>query len=114
MDNNLENLKKSVASSLDDVKKVIADMPIDKNKDAMDKMHEMCMGLYNYMDSIASNMYNYQDSHRKGHIPPMKSKEQMNKVIKVLGLGDEYKTEPTTIYANRNGYIIEAEYKKEV
>lgn len=45
-------------------------------------------------------------AHRQGHLPPIKSTEQMERAIKSLGLDKEYDVEKRTIYASRGAQFV--------
>lgn len=69
---------------------------------------------YKYLNQRISDLYqtfySYVSEHAAGHIPAITSIEQLKKVIKLLGLDNEYKIEPKTIYAE-NGVAKELEVR---
>lgn len=64
----------------------------------------------NYCVRSISNQLQYlwqafQD-HMKGHLPAVKSTEQLQRAIDVLGLGDEYDVQKQTVYARRGIFVV--------
>lgn len=110
-DKELTKLSESIASLKTSISASLADMPADPNKDMMESMYRMVNNVYDYVDRLASNLYQHSDSSR--HLPPISGPAQMNKALKALGMSEDYKCEPRTIYAGKNSVIIEAEYRAE-
>jgi|ERR1041384_2999505 hypothetical protein len=109
-DQKLQELSESIGKLKDEIKQSLADMPADPHRDMMDSMHRMVSNVYDYVDSVANRLYQHTDSSK--HLPPISGPAQMNKALKALGMSEDYKCEPRTIYANRNGIVIEASYQK--
>lgn len=72
---------------------------VDKLYDYVSKRCEMyyrwCQERMNYMQK---DFY----EHLKGHLPSVKSKEQLKRAIDALGLNEEYEVKPTVIYASNS------------
>lgn len=52
--------------------------------------------LYRYISNVEDTIYRHMGD---GHLPKVKSTEQLKRAIDVLGLSEEYKVEPITIWA---------------
>ena len=67
--------------------------------------------IHQRIDSLSNDLYDHKYS---GHIPPIKSVEQMNKALKSLGLDSEYDVAKRTIFAsvksNNRNPVIEVAY----
>ena len=61
--------------------------------------HSDMMNMYDYMMQEVDYLYKVLGSHFQGHLPPIKSTEQMSRAIEALGLDKEYEVEPRVIYA---------------
>lgn len=107
----IKELKESIAKLQESIGAGISTMPSSENKDIMESMYRMMGGVYDYIERVANNLYQHSDSGR--HLPPISGPAQMNKALKALGMNEDYKCEPRTIYASKNSVIIEAEYKKD-
>ena len=77
----LENLARSLYSSLDYYYRYIEN-------------------VYSKIYSVENNMWQALSDHMIGHIPKIKSTEQMTKVLEVIGLDKEYEIVKQKIYAS--------------
>lgn len=60
-----------------------------------------------------SDLYSTMASHNDGHLPKIKSVQQMKKALKTLGLEDEVEVRPSqVIYASRNSLVVDIDYQK--
>ena len=64
---------------------------------------------FKYLREELSYIYKSMQDHREGHLPKIKSKEQLKRAIKALGLDEEYKVEPQVLYASRGDGTLEVE-----
>jgi len=65
--------------------------------------------LASQIDCLGSALSYHMDSfsdHKKGHLPPVKSNEQMKRAVAALGLEDEYDVPKSTISARGNVFYI--------
>lgn len=109
-----------------------------------DKLNNFAQAMYASINHLRQTMYNLHDSHAKrindnhnnihdrmdkhmeGHIPAIKSVEQMNGAIKALGLDKEYEAPKrqvvnmagssyayaSTIKASKKGLSVEIDFSK--
>jgi len=79
----------------------------DEEKEAM---KEMMQSVVQYIYGIEDMIYKMHTEHRKGHIPPITSPGKMQKVLKALGVDDDYEVaKPLITIANtKQGMLIEA------
>ena len=108
-DQKLQELSQTIGSLKEEVRAAMDNMPSDPHKDMMEKVYRICDAIYSYVDNVASSLYKHTDP--SSHIPPIKGAGQMNKVLKTLGMSDDYEVKPKIIYASKNNITIEAEYK---
>lgn len=99
LNNKLTKIFASYDQGVPDAIKNVDESDIKALNDRIDFLHQR-------LSDHRSDVWNWQDEHNKGHLPKLKSKEQMKKAIKALGLEDEYEVIPSTIYAS-NGSIKE-------
>lgn len=64
-------------------------------------MYQMVSSVRNYMYSIEDQSYAKWQSHGKGHLPNARTPSQMQKVLKVLGMDQDYDVVRPTITATR-------------
>lgn len=77
---------------------------------------EYCIAsLYDYVGYLERSIGNLQerlyDHTSNGHLPPIKSAGQLEKAIKVLGIGDDYQVVKPVIWAKKRE--IEVTYDQE-
>ena len=88
--------------------KAYADQPVDNSIDPQALVNRVVSymqtleGRMGYLEDTVSNQaqrfYEHTDS---GHLPPIKSREHMDRAIKSLGLDKEYEAAPKrVVYAN--------------
>lgn len=117
-----ENLVKLQASM-----KLLADMGAesasgegegeDKGCCKCEELECMCQNLYyafqyameeiqylgRYVDSVERELYAHESN---GHLPAVKSTEQMARAVDALGLNKEYDVQKRTLYAKRGGDVM--------
>ena len=108
-DNFLGEHKEGISIISDtEVEVVVAEM----DKQSMDEktikmMDAMYRDIYAYMDykdrqykAELNYFYEMWENHRAGHLPNVKSAEQMKRAIDNLGLNEEYEVAKRTIFAS--------------
>ena len=116
MDKDLEKQYKLDLAQIDEKEKKFADFgtELDKISDKLkltkatmddEKVQEVVVifdnalaNLRSHVEYLSSDLYSFMRQHLKGHIPPLKSKEQLERAIKALGLDKEYTVEKRTVY----------------
>lgn len=111
---NLEKLEASV--------KILADMGAgsgegeDEGEDKIEELEDKCENLLyglryaleeiQYLTRLVAyceeELYKHESN---GHLPSVKSAEQMKRAVSALGLDDEYDVQKRTIYASTNGSV---------
>jgi hypothetical protein len=70
----------------------------------IDELHQCLQNLFLAVNGQSQDFWNYVSRHGQGHLPPIKSAEQMKEILKTLGLDHDYVVQPQTIYAS-NGSV---------
>lgn len=77
-----------------------------------DKLNHLCCFVEDLQYAFRSLNYQLEylweslSRHMQGHLPPIKSTEQLERALKALGLDKEYEVEKRTIYASRRGTVF--------
>ena len=76
----------------------------------VDMVYRMADSLYSYISMVDQSSFEWAQTHQKGHLPNAKTPSQLEKAIKVLGMGEDYEVQKTKIsVAGKNNYILEVE-----
>lgn len=101
--NNLKQLKESLAQIEKQYNEIKGDMPVDPKMDKynsmMDMMYRGFSNLRDYIYGLESKMYAQMDTHKKGHLPPILGADKMSKALKTLGCDGDYEIQKPVIYA---------------
>lgn len=79
----------------------------------LDYMYRMISSMEGKMWESEARMHENLWKHLEGHLPPIKSSEQMERAIDALGLGEEFQVAKKTIYAS-NGKPSKLVYEIEL
>lgn len=80
---------------------------VEPLQNEIDQLHQCLQDVWLKLNNLAiqsdgqsNDFWNYVSKHGQGHLPPIKSAEQMKSILKTLGLDHDYVVQPQTIYAS--------------
>lgn len=119
MNEELKKLRESIASveAKLKLKQIKADggQPCDDGDEEKEMMKQMMHDMARYMYAMEDDMRKMYDNHKMGHLPPVKGPGMMKKILKALGMDEDYEVQKPviTVASTSRGMVFEAHLSKE-
>jgi len=104
-DSKLQEARAATQKALKEIQALVDNNPSQDSQALISRVMDYCQSLAGRMGYLEDTVMNHRqemaDHMGNGHLPPIKSREQMGRAIKNLGLDNEYETAPKrVVYAN--------------